>query len=87
MNEGGEDLDYGSDENNNQQQSGKLKMSDVQNLAADADVVIDSLKGVDYSFQDLDVLIELARQLKVKREAMFPENTSILLNDALAEAN
>lgn len=62
-------------------------MSDVTNLAADADVVIDSLKGVDYSFQDLDVLIELARQLKVKREAMFPESTSVLLTDALAEAN
>ena len=56
----------------------KLKMQDVRNLSDDADQVIDSLKGVDYGMQELDVLIELARQLKAKREAMFPDTTSIL---------
>ncbi len=39
----------------------KLKMTDVRNLSEDADQVIDSLKGVDYGMQELDVLIELAR--------------------------
>jgi hypothetical protein len=39
------------------------------------------LKAVDYGVQELDVLIELARQLKSKREAMFPDATSILNND------
>lgn len=56
----------------------KLKMHDVRNLSDDADQVIDSLKGVDYGMQELDVLIELARQLKAKRESMFPDATSIL---------
>ena len=39
----------------------KLKMQDVRNLSEDADQVIDSLKGVDYGMQELDVLIELSR--------------------------
>jgi len=56
----------------------KLKMSDVRNLSDDADQVIDSLKGVDYGMQELDVLIELSRQLKQKREAMFPDTSAIL---------
>lgn len=56
----------------------KLKMHDVRNLSDDADQVIDTLKGVDYGVQEPDVLIELARQLKAKREAMFPDATSIL---------
>jgi hypothetical protein len=41
-------------------------------------VVIDQLKNVDLGIQELDVLIELARQLKSKREAMFPDTASIL---------
>ncbi len=57
---------------------GRLKMADVKQLSDDPDQVIDSLKNVDLGMQELDVLIELAKQLKSKREALFPETGSIL---------
>jgi len=55
--------------------SSKLKLADVRNLSDDADQIIDSLKAIDYGVQELDVLLELSRQLKAKREALFPDAT------------
>lgn len=75
------DLNFNSNNNNNLDEPGKLRMNDVKNLPEDADQVIDQLKGVDLVMQDLDVLIELSKQLKTKREALFPDVASILMSD------
>jgi hypothetical protein len=48
-------------------------MSDVQNLPDDVDAIIGNLKTIDFAVQDLDVLIELSKQLKYKRLGLFPE--------------
>lgn len=37
------------------------------------------LKGLDYGRQDLDILIELAKSLKQKRLALFPDTAANLL--------
>lgn len=54
-------------------QEGKLKTSDVQNLPDDADAIVKTLKALDFAKQDLDILIELSKQLKFKRLGLFPE--------------
>ena len=48
-------------------------MADAQNLPDDADAIIGSLKTVDFAVQELDVLIELSKQLKYKRLGLFPD--------------
>ena len=62
---------------------GKLKMHEVRDLSEDVDQIIGKLKGVDYGLQDLDVLIELAKQLKHKRLSLFPDTSNIMTNDNL----
>jgi hypothetical protein len=54
-------------------QEGKLKTSDVQNLPDDADEIVKTLKALDFAKQDLDILIELSKQLKFKRLGLFPD--------------
>jgi len=44
-----------------------LKMEEVTALPDDVDTIVGSLKTVDFAVQDLDVLIELSKQLKYKR--------------------
>ena len=66
---------------------GRLKMQDVKQLSDDPDQVIDTLKNVDLGMQELDVLIELARQLKQKREALFPDSGSILNSELFQTAS
>lgn len=63
--------------------SGKLKMHEVRELSDDVDIVINKLRGVDYGAQDLDILIELAKQLKHKRLTLFPDTSNILMSDNL----
>lgn len=58
-------------------------MADVQNLPDDVDAIIGSLKTIDFAVQDLDVLIELSKQLKYKRLGLFPETNYV---QALQEA-
>eukprot|EP00351_Strombidinopsis_sp_SopsisLIS2011_P004772 CAMPEP_0116872494 /NCGR_PEP_ID=MMETSP0463-20121206/3263_1 /TAXON_ID=181622 /ORGANISM="Strombidinopsis sp, Strain SopsisLIS2011" /LENGTH=49 /DNA_ID=CAMNT_0004512809 /DNA_START=1862 /DNA_END=2011 /DNA_ORIENTATION=+ len=48
-------------------------MNDVQALPDDVDMIIGQLKNVDFGIQDLDVLIELSKQLKYKRIGLFPD--------------
>lgn len=43
------------------EREGKLKMVEVQNLPDDVDMIVSNLKTLDFSIQDLDVLIELSR--------------------------
>lgn len=62
-------------------------MQDVKQLSDDPDQVIDALKNVDLGMQELDVLIELARQLKQKREALFPDSNSILNSELFQTAS
>ena len=52
---------------------GKLKTSDVQNLPDDADAIVKIIKVLDFAKQDLDILIELSKQLKFKRLGLFPD--------------
>ena len=42
-------------------------MEEVTALPDDVDTIVGSLKTVDFAVQDLDVLIELSKQLKYKR--------------------
>ena len=58
-------------------------MADVQNLPDDVDAIIGNLKTIDFAVQDLDVLIELSKQLKYKRLGLFPETNYV---QALQEA-
>lgn len=53
-------------------------MADVQNLPDDVDAIIGNLKTIDFAVQDLDVLIELSKQLKYKRLGLFPETNYML---------
>ncbi len=50
-----------------------LKMAEVQALPDDVDAIVKQMKGVDFGAQDLDVLIELSKQLKYKRLGLFPD--------------
>jgi hypothetical protein len=45
----------------------------VQNLPDDADTIVKTLKALDFAKQDLDILIELSKQLKFKRLGLFPD--------------
>ena len=49
-------------------------MVEVQNLPDDATAIIGSMKTVDFGQQDLEVLIELSKQLKYKRLGLFPDS-------------
>jgi hypothetical protein len=40
---------------------GKLTMGTVNNLADDPDEILNTLKGIDFGKQDLDILIELSK--------------------------
>jgi hypothetical protein len=42
-------------------------------LPDDAVMIVGNLKTVDFAKQDLDVLIELSKQLKYKRLGLFPD--------------
>jgi hypothetical protein len=53
----------------------KLKINEVQSLPDDVDEIIGQLKDIDYAAQDLEVLIELAKQLKTKRTNLFPDTS------------
>lgn len=56
-------------------QEGVLKMVQVQNLPDDVEMIVGQLKTLDFSKQDLDVLIELSRQLKYKRLGLFQDTS------------
>jgi len=56
-------------------QEGVLKMVQVQNLPDDVEMIVGQLKTLDFSKQDLDVLIELSKQLKYKRLSLFPDTS------------
>ena len=56
-------------------QEGVLKMVQVQNLPDDVEMIVGQLKTLDFSKQDLDVLIELSKQLKYKRLGLFPDTS------------
>jgi hypothetical protein len=47
-------------------------------LPDDVDAIIGNLKTIDFAVQDLDVLIELSKQLKYKRLGLFPETNYML---------
>lgn len=50
-------------------------MAQVQNLPDDVEMIVGQLKTLDFSKQDLDVLIELSKQLKYKRLSLFPDTS------------
>ena len=50
-----------------------MKMAEAQNLPDDAAAIVGQLKTIDFAKQDLDVLIELSKQLKYKRMGLFPD--------------
>ena len=50
-------------------------MAQVQNLPDDVEMIVGQLKTLDFSKQDLDVLVELSRQLKYKRLSLFPDTS------------
>ena len=62
----------GKDEND-EGQEGVLRMAQVQNLPEDCEMIVGQLKTLDFGKQDLDVLIELSKQLKQKRIELFPD--------------
>ena len=59
----------------------------MQNLPDDVDMIVSQLKTLDFGIQDLDVLIELSKQLKYKRLGLFPDTDymSSLQNAGLSE--
>ena len=56
---------------------GKLKMAHVLTLPDDAEEVIGQLSRVDFGKQDLDILIALSKQLKQKRQQLFPDTSYV----------
>lgn len=52
---------------------GKLRIGQVQTLPDEIDECIKFMQTTDYSVQDLVVLVELSRQLKAKRQLLFPD--------------
>jgi len=58
-----------------EEREGTLKMIQVQNLPDDVDMIVGQLKTLDFGIQDLDVLIELSKQLKYKRLGLFPDTS------------
>lgn len=57
---------------------GLLRMRDVKDLPDDVDQIVNQFKTVDFATQDLDVLIELSKQLKCKRLGLFPDSNYML---------
>ena len=53
-------------------------MRDVKDLPDDVDQIVNQFKTVDFATQDLDVLIELSKQLKYKRLGLFPDSNYML---------
>ena len=62
---------------------GKLRLGQVQTLPDEIDECIKFMQTTDYGVQDLDILVELSKQLKAKRQLLFPDK-QYLFN--LAEA-
>ena len=62
-------------EDQDEEREGILKMVQVQNLPDDIDMIVGQMKTLDFSKQDLDVLIELSKQLKYKRLGLFPDTS------------
>lgn len=56
---------------------GKLRQGQVQNLPDDVDEMIKMLNEIDFNVQDLEILIELSKQLKTKRLQLFPDQTYV----------
>lgn len=56
-----------------EEREGMLTLIQVQNLPEDVDMIVGQLKTLDFGIQDLDVLIDLAKNLKYKRMSLFPE--------------
>lgn len=56
---------------------GKLRMADVQGLPDEVDEILGSLGSMNFGVQDLDVLIELSKQLKNKRIKLFPDTSYV----------
>jgi len=50
-------------------------MAQVQNLPDDVEMIVGQLKTLDFGKQDLDVLVELSKQLKYKRLSLFPDTS------------
>ena len=48
-------------------------MQDCGQLPEDTEEILKSLEKIDFNLQDLDVLIELSRNLKNKRLKLFPD--------------
>jgi hypothetical protein len=55
-----------------------LTIPDVQLLPPDVDSIVNKFKIVDFAAQDLEVLIELAKQLKARRLELFPDQNYLL---------
>ena len=53
--------------------AGRIRVTEAQNLPNNIDDVIKRLQEIDFSVQELDVLIELSKTLKAKRANLFPE--------------
>ena len=73
---------------------GKLRMADVQALPEEVDDILGSLGSMNFGVQDLDILIELSKQLKTKRLKLFPDTSYVfslqsagLSNDQIDKAN
>ena len=52
-------------------------MADVQALPEEVDEILTSLGGMNFGVQDLDILIELSKQLKNKRLKLFPDTSYV----------
>ena len=52
---------------------GKLRMQDCGNLPEDIEDILHHLEKIDFELQDLDILIELSRNLKNRRLKLFPD--------------
>lgn len=48
----------------------------VENLPNKTELLLETLKDIDYDEQPLETLIALAERLKQKRLAMFPDSNS-----------
>ena len=67
----------GSDKTKEVEPEGKLKLGQVQALPDDVDGMIKELNEIDFGVQDLDILIELSKQLKTKRLQLFPDTSYV----------
>ena len=67
----------GGEKKKDPEPEGKLKMGQVQALPDDVDGMIKELGEIDFGVQDLDILIELSKQLKSKRLQLFPDTSYV----------